>query len=208
MPIKFATLLFKKVPSAIISLMKSTIRKSTWKAIYRLLDKVSPVDFDCGKLCGSACCTQEGDESSDGACDFEMGIYLLPGEEKLYTMKEEWLKWSAERAEDYEFPESWHGNVYFVRCTTPPVCPREHRPLQCRFYPLTPYLDEDDNLSLVISQAETPYICPLISEKIKLNDRFYKANLTVWKRLIKDPLIYDLVKMDSEYLDQLKNEAD
>ena len=186
--------------------MKSTIRKSTWKAIYRLLDRVSPLDEDCGKLCNAACCTQEGDETEDGACDFEMGIYLLPGEEKLYTMDEPWLKWSVEQAEDYEFPDSWHGNVYFVRCTTPPICPREHRPLQCRFYPLTPYLDKNDNLSLILSPVETPYSCPLITKRIKLNDRFYKANYTVWKRLIKDPLIYDMVKFDSQIIDEIENE--
>ena len=43
--------------------MKSTIRKNTYKAIYRLLDRVSPVDYDCGTLCGAACCTCGHDES-------------------------------------------------------------------------------------------------------------------------------------------------
>ena len=41
--------------------MKSTITKTTYQAIYRLLDRVSPVDFDCGILCGAACCL----------CDYE-----------------------------------------------------------------------------------------------------------------------------------------
>lgn len=180
--------------------MKSTIRKSTWEAIYRLLDRVSPVRYDCGKLCGSACCICDGDESSQGAGDFEMGIYLFPGEEKLYTMKEDWLKWSVEKAEDYEFPNSWHGNVYFVRCTTPPVCPRNHRPLQCRTYPLMPYLNEQGEFSLILSQAKTPYTCPLINENIKLEPRFYQATYTVWKRLLKDPYIYDLIAYDSKIL--------
>lgn len=58
--------------------MKSITKKRTWKAIYRLLDKVSPVDYDCGKLCGSVCCTY-----SD-TCEEELGIYLYPGEEKLH----------------------------------------------------------------------------------------------------------------------------
>ena len=39
--------------------MKSSIKKNTFKAIYRLLDKVSPVNGDCGLLCGSICCTYE-----------------------------------------------------------------------------------------------------------------------------------------------------
>ena len=57
-------------------MVKSTISKTTYEAIYRLLDRVSPVDYDCGTLCGGACCTctyepddieftAEGDENAD-----------------------------------------------------------------------------------------------------------------------------------------------
>lgn len=174
--------------------MKSTIRRNTYRAIYRLLNKVSPLAGDCGQLCSSACCNCGGD--GEGS-DFEMGIYLLPGEEKLFTQKEDWLKWSAEDAEDYEFPDSWFGKVYFIRCKTPPHCPREMRPLQCRFYPLSPYLTEGGELKLILSPADLPYRCPLISDKIPLQDSFIKATHTVWKHLLRDPLIHDLVEMDS-----------
>ena len=176
--------------------MKSTIKKSTYKAIYRLLDTVSPVDYDCGLLCGAVCCTYG--ESEAAAEDFDMGIYLLPGEEKLFTMKEDWINWSAEYAEDYDFPDSWFGKVYFIRCNTPPVCHRSMRPLQCRFFPLAPHLNLDGELELILSPLELPYSCPLIRDKMKLNDSFIKATYTVWKHLIRDPLIYDLVRMDSD----------
>ncbi len=169
--------------------MISSIRKDTYKAIYRLLNYVSPIDGDCGKLCGSACCIPEGED---------LGIYLLPGEEKVFTGKESWISWNSEPAEDYEFPDSWSGKVYFIRCNTPPICPREMRPLQCRFYPLEPHLTEDDRLLLIYSTADIPYTCPLIEDGIPLQPSFVKATYTVWKRLIQDPLIYDLVKMDSE----------
>lgn len=129
-----------------------------------------------------------------------MGIYLLPGEEKLFTRKENWLKWSIEDSEDYEFPDSWSVKIYFIRCKTPPHCPREMRPLQCRFYPLAPYLTEDGELKLILSPTELPYQCPLITEKIPLQESFIQATYTVWKRLLKDPLINDLVKMDSKVL--------
>ena len=108
--------------------MKSTIRKSTYKAIYRLLDKVSPLPSDCGQLCGAACCNCGGDDKIEDGLEFDMGIYLLPGEEKLFTRKESWLKWSVEDAEDYEFPDSWSGKIYFVRCKTPPHCPQGAAP--------------------------------------------------------------------------------
>lgn len=178
--------------------MKSTIRKDTYRAIYRLLNKVSPLLSDCGQLCAAACCNCGGNGSGEESLDFDMGIYLLPGEEKLFTRKEEWLKWNVEDAEDFEFPDSWSGKVYFVRCKTPPHCPREMRPLQCRFYPLAPYLSEKGKFSLILSPADLPYQCPLITEKMALEPAFVKATHTVWKRLIRDPLIRDLVAMDSK----------
>ncbi|MBO6040615.1 MAG: hypothetical protein J6P58_05345 [Oscillospiraceae bacterium] len=141
--------------------MRSKLRKSDFEEIYRLLDSVSPLDFDCGTLCGAACCTR-GD-------DPEMGIYLLPGEEKMFERREEWFEWSTERAEDYDFPESWKGAVHFIRCKNPPVCPRERRPIQCRSYPLLPHISEDGELSLVYNDFETPYSCPLIEDEILLN---------------------------------------
>lgn len=185
--------------------MKSTIKKNTYRAIYRLLDRVSPLPADCGKLCGAACCNCDGDDGGEDSLDFDMGIYLLPGEEKLFTRKENWLKWNVEYAEDYEFPDSWSGHVYFVRCKTPPHCPREMRPLQCRFYPLAPYLTEKEELKLILSPTELPYQCPLITEEMPLQESFIRATFTVWKRLIKDRRIYDLVNMDSKEIRKNKN---
>ena len=163
-----------------------------------MLNRVSPIETDCGKLCGAACCTAElkPEGGREGNAP-EMGIYLLPGEDKLFDKKEAWLSWSSESAEDYDFPPSWKGKVYFVRCKTPPLCPREKRPIQCRTFPLLPHIDEDGVLSLVYNDLELPYRCPLIEEEIPLEDSFYKATLTAWKHLIRDPLIYDLVRQDS-----------
>ena len=170
--------------------MKSTIKKRTYMAIYRLLDKVSPLPYDCGVLCGAVCCCYTDE-------DEELGIYLLPGEDKVHDRHDSWLTWSAERAEDYDFPESWKGKVYFVKCKTPPECPRSKRPIQCRTFPLAPHIDENGILSLIVNDSELPYQCPLIEEQIELNPEFVKATYTCWKHLIRDPLIYDLVREDS-----------
>lgn len=159
--------------------MKSTIRKNTYKAIYRLLNRVSPLSSDCGLLCSSACCNCDGDSDNEEGLGFEMGIYLLPGEEKVFSRNETWLKWSKEDAEDYDYPDSWKGKVYFVRCKTPPHCPRDMRPLQCHFYPLAPYLTEVGELHLILSPVELPYRCPLIYDKIPLQKSFIKATFTV-----------------------------
>ncbi|MBQ4371343.1 MAG: hypothetical protein II803_02915, partial [Firmicutes bacterium] len=56
----------------------------------------------------------------------------------------------------------------------------------------------DGELSLVYNDFETPYRCPFIEEEIPLNDDFVSVTLEAWRRLIQDPLIYDLVRMDSK----------
>lgn len=104
-------------------MIKSTILKSEYEAIYKLLDLVCPVPYDCGTLCGAVCCSSgeellstaqsddsiasayitsalsdsaDADKDSDHAPRItgdpyspdeapEMGIYLLPGEEKLHS---------------------------------------------------------------------------------------------------------------------------
>lgn len=189
--------------------MKSSIKKQTFKAIYRLLDRVSPVNGDCGQLCGAACCTCESEKSvsnspstHDCNADFSMGLYLLPGEEKLFSGTEDWLSWGWTMAEEYEFPESWHGKVYFLQCVTAPFCDRKNRPMQCRTFPLVPHLDENNKLFLIYHSGYLPYECPLINERITLNDSFIKATYTAWKRLIQDPLIFDLIEMDSAYREE------
>lgn len=173
-------------------MIKSTIKRRTYQAIYRLLNRVSPLNFDCGNLCGAICCTKEH------PADNEMGIYLLPGEDKIHDKKDGWLAWSEENTEDYDFPESWKGKVYFVQCKGPENCKRALRPMQCRTFPLAPHIDEDGELTLVYNDMELPYRCPLIDDEMPLDDRFVQATETVWKHLIRDPLIYDLVKEDSE----------
>lgn len=173
-------------------IMKTIITERKWKAIYRLLNRVSPISGDCGKLCGASCCTVSGDYS-----DEMMGIYLYPGEEQIHDPDCSWLSWTVEKAEDYDFPDSWYGEIYFVRCKTPPHCPREMRPFQCRTFPLTPHITEDGILTLIYNDEDLPYKCPLIEEKIPLNDDFVRATYTVWSHLIRDPLIFDLVEIDS-----------
>lgn len=47
------------------------------------------------------------------------------------------------------------------------------------------------------NDEELPYECPLIRDDIHLSEAFVKATYTVWSHLLRDPLIYDLVEMDS-----------
>ena len=66
---------------------------------------------------------------------------------------------------------------------------------------------------LILRCDELPYDCPLISrnvltcddiedadfEPITLNEDFIQATFTAWKRLVQDPLIFDVVEMDSQF---------
>ena len=147
-----------------MNFMKSTITKTTYRAIYKLLDLVSPVDFDCGILCGAACClcdyepedieyTAAGDENADKY----MGLMLLPGEEKVFDdSDDEWISWGSLLAEDYDYPESWHGRVPFIQCRTAPLCKRNKRPIQCRTFPLSPHIDEDGIFHIIVCVKQVP----------------------------------------------------
>lgn len=178
---------------------------SKYRAVYRLLDHVSPIDDDCGKLCSAACCMDGGcgsecgsDEDFDEYCGEQMGIYMLPGEELIHDMNDGWLTWNVEDAEELDLPESWGDQVYFVRCSGPENCRRDMRPIQCRTFPLTPYITEDGQLEMLYSDMELPYSCPLIDEEIPLNDSFVRATRTAWKHLLRYRPVRDLVQRDSE----------
>ena len=175
-------------------MIKSVIRKEDYRAMYLFLDRVSPVDTDCGALCNAVCCGTP----DDSQWEEEMGIYLLPGEDKLHSRKDDWIKWSEESTDEYEFPPSWNGRVFFIKCKNPPHCPREKRPLQCRTFPLEPHFLDEGHLTLIWNPDPLPYSCPLIKKGQKLNYSFVRATFTVWKHLVRDPLIMDLVEYESE----------
>lgn len=162
-----------------------------WKAVYRLLDMVQTEVFDCGTLCGNACCLSGWEES-------DMGIFLLPGEHLLLKEADpegKCFEWEALSPEEVEFPKSWDEPVYFVRCVNPPHCRRDIRPVQCRTFPLKPVIGESGVLEMIWNDDELPYVCPLIEGNFPIHDSFYKATYTVWSHLIRDKRIFDLVSV-------------
>ncbi len=173
-------------------MLKSTILKSTYEEIYRRWDEATPVPFDCGRICGATCCMTDGGQT--------MGIYLLPGEEKVHDKKDPWLTWSMDEAQDYDFPEAWRGKVPFVSCRGPAHCKRDKRPIQCRTFPLRPYLAQDGTLLMIYDQDDLPYACPLIENETQLSEDFIRASYDNWEILITDPLIRDIVRMDSQQM--------
>lgn len=155
--------------------------------IYTLLDPEPLSGIDCGTLCKTACCQASGQD---------LGVYLLPGEEKIFTPADtDWLSWEIHDPQDYDFPPSWTQPVYYANCLKP--CLREKRPIQCRTFPLAPHLTADGDLQIIWETLELPYRCPLIEKKLSLNSSYVEGLQKAWSKLIKNPLIRDLIRWDS-----------
>lgn len=115
--------------------------------IYRMFDRHTPLPVDCGNYCGSACC--KGDEES--------GMYLFPGEKAVFDL----IKPDGMAVTDSGFEYEFGGRLHHA-----PIlicggrCDRSFRPLACRIFPLTPVLDENDNL-IIINDPRAKKLCPL-----------------------------------------------
>lgn len=155
--------------------------------LYRITRDVTPLQYDCGDLCGQICCRPNPENS--------LGMYLFPGEEIMFTGSEEWLKYEKHEPDLYDFPGNWTYPVYFIQCLRP--CPRESRPLACRLFPLAPHLLGDGTLLIIYETMELPYRCPLITNKTTLREDFIDTVALAWREMLLDPRIYTLVEEDS-----------
>ncbi|MHB0885700.1 MAG: hypothetical protein ACYC41_07455 [Bacillota bacterium] len=169
------------------------LSKEQFRRVYELLDKATPLPDDCGRLCDRKCCT----EWDKGA-----GMYLLPGEEVMFTRNEDWLRWETHSTDDYEFCPAWNGDFFFVACTKP--CPRDGRPFACRTFPLAPYLTPDGRLTMLLDDNGI-LICPFVSEGHleRLDPRFIDAAHRAWEILLTD----DLIRADIEWQSRQRDEA-
>lgn len=166
------------------------------KNIYKRLDSVSPVDFDCGQLCGEVCCVYDEDENNPE----ELAIYLLPGEELMYEDNDSFELYYID-AKEIKYPHSWKDKIYLVKCINPPKCNRNIRPIQCRTFPLIPHISKNGKFHLILDETEFPYKCAIVNNNIKLNNDFISETYDVWKKLIQNQLVYDLIDMDSRTRD-------
>ena len=173
--------------------MKKSIQK-----IYDMLEEVSPLDYDCGKLCGEICCVYDESEEHEA-----VGLFLLPGEELMYEDSDSFNLYAVD-SKEVDFPPSWKEDVFMVECINPPKCDRSIRPIQCRTFPLIAHISKDRKLHLILDENEIPYECPIMKDNIQLNDDFIKVTYKVWEILIQNPLVYDLVSFDSRRRDNRK----
>jgi len=108
-----------------------------------LLDKVTPLNRDCGALCGAACC--QADEDGRG------GMLLYPGEENCY----------ADLPAGFSLREVPEGMLL----TCKGACERHTRPLACRVFPLV--MTVMDNRPGVMLDPRAWPLCPLMPSGIQ-----------------------------------------
>jgi len=170
--------------------------KKSIKKMYDMLDEVTPVDFDCGTLCGEVCCVYDDGEY----CNKDLVLYLLPGEELMYE-DSDYFEVYYINPKELDYPRSWKDDVFIVECNNPPHCDRSIRPIQCRTFPLVPHISKEGQFHLILDENEFPYECPIIRDNIKLNDDFVQVTYDVWKILISNPNVYSLILFDSRRRD-------
>lgn len=159
--------------------------------LYKLFDEVTPLKIDCGMLCNKACC--QGDDQ---------GMLLFPGEENVYKLFSP--KWAKTDKTDLTYTyngKEYETNILFCSGN----CDRYQRPLACRIFPLTPYLDKDGELEVIVD-PRAKSICR-ISKLMNINEFdpvFVKNIHRAFKLLMKNKRVYAFLKKYSEYLDEYK----
>lgn len=117
-----------------------------------LLAGVTPLNGDCGRCCGGACC--QSDEDGQG------GMLLFPGEEALYRPLPPGFRLETN---DQVIP-----GALLLTCSG--QCERDARPLSCRFFPLLPTEDG------CVPDRRAWAVCPLMAQgKTGMKKEFVSA---------------------------------
>lgn len=165
-----------------------------YASAYRLLDSVTPLKYDCGKLCGAACCDDGGREDA--------GMYLYYGEEQM--LKDAPFPLRIEES-CFEYGD-YDKKALIAICDG--KCRRDFRPLSCRIFPLIPYKREGEKLKIIID-PRARQMCPL-ARAFELSDfdkRFTARVSLIFKVLSKNKYINDFIVEQSYLLDEIKDMA-
>ena len=119
-----------------------------------LLENLTPLKTDCGRLCQGACC--QGDENT--------GMLLFPGEEAFYD------GCAFARIVPAGFTLAGQNALLLVCSGT---CERKNRPLACRLFPLFLKFKEDGVTKLRMD-VRAKAVCPLTDYGLKALDADFK----------------------------------
>ncbi|MBQ7784535.1 MAG: hypothetical protein IJ381_00090 [Clostridia bacterium] len=119
-----------------------------------LLENLTPLKTDCGRLCQGACC--QGDENT--------GMLLFPGEDAFY------VDCGFARILPAGFKLGGQDALLLVCNGT---CDRSNRPLACRLFPLFCKFKEDGMTKLRMD-VRAKSVCPLTDYGIRALDADFK----------------------------------
>jgi hypothetical protein len=138
-----------------------------YQKLYQMLDDATPLAFDCGRLCGAACCRVSPELP---------GMYLFPGEEAILASQRGFT------LSDAELPG--YGRVRLLSCDG--TCNRAYRPLSCRVFPLAPKVS-GDAVKARLDPRGRP-VCPFCTQPVSaLSARFVKSVEAVFAELLAEP---------------------
>lgn len=139
----------------------------TVRAARNLLETLTPLKTDCGRLCQGACC--QGDEQT--------GMLLFPGEEAFYE--------ACTFAQIIPAGFALGGqDVQLFVCDG--TCERANRPLACRLFPLFLKFKEDGTTKLRMD-VRAKAVCPLTDYGIRaLDPDFKQAARKAYDLLLED----------------------
>lgn len=161
---------------------------------YSYLNEVTPVKFDCGRLCGSACCGENaGPEGEEG-----MGMWLLPGEKEL-----------LEGEGGYTFKKNESETDCLICSGT---CDRDFRPFACRIYPYYASLKQlpEGRIMIKIKPDPRSFIsCPLVSpyavRKYRPSAGFVKNAVRAVRLLLSRPTFRSELLEISSFLGEIED---
>ena len=143
-----------------------------------LLETLTPLKTDCGRVCGGACCEGSAED----------GMLLFPGEEAYY-----------EGREGYRMTGAAQGTLLICSGR----CDRADRPLSCRLMPLIPVVREDGIKVATDLRAKT--VCPLAQQgKDALDPDFVSAVRQVGRILAEDETQRAFLVQLTKHQDELK----
>ncbi|HEX3047347.1 MAG TPA: hypothetical protein VHY08_21525 [Bacillota bacterium] len=162
---------------------------SLYTKAYDQFHHSTPLKLDCGTLCQRACCRGLEEDS---------GMWLFPGEEDLliqepsYKIQPIGLKLKNGR------PLQW------LICTG--ECVRRIRPLACRLFPLSPYLNQKGILTTIID-PRSKSLCPLAGQPEQLQKEFIQIANRVCRQLAREPEILEFIEILTSQIEDYRKLA-
>lgn len=159
---------------------------------YTILENVTPLRYDCGKLCGSLCCHNNAEDGET------LGMWLLPYERELLESlcaHDNKTKYTFATAEDGTRTVSCNGK-----------CQRQYRPFACRIYPFYAHIDVAENKIKVLKDPRAVLSCPIakINSHIRPTVEFTVCVKKAVRELMKDAEIATDIISVSDFLSEIR----